>query len=91
LAKSLSCVIAVAPPGEREADAVSMMHPFRVEPDAIDAVACERCGHPAWEHCVGEVCAECERQNGRSTCKGFFLAEFAEVTIHAFEEHLLGY
>jgi len=61
------------------------MHPFRTLPDAIDAVVCGRCGHPAWDHCVSETCAECTNRNRWNACNGFALKGFKAAPASTFE------
>jgi hypothetical protein len=61
------------------------MHPFRTLPDTIDAVVCGRCGHPVWDHCVSETCAECEDRNHWNGCNGFALAGFQAAPVSVSE------
>jgi hypothetical protein len=67
------------------AEVLIIMHPFRTVPDPIDSVVCGRCGHPVWDHCVGDTCAECESRNRWNACNRFKLAGFAETPPSAFE------
>jgi hypothetical protein len=89
LAKSLYFVTGIAPAAIRAADAHNIMHPFRTSPDPIDSVACARCGHPAWAHCVSDACAECESHDAATACTVFALAGFTAVTSIAYEEYSL--
>jgi hypothetical protein len=63
-----------------------MQHPFRTLPDTIDAVVCGRCGHPVWDHCVSDTCAECETRESGQACQVFSLVGFTEVRPTTFEE-----
>jgi hypothetical protein len=65
------------------------MHPFRTAPEPIDAVACGRCGHPAWDHYVSEACAECASRETWSACKRFALAGFKEAAPTTYEEFMI--
>ncbi len=51
------------------------MHPFRVQPEAIDRVICGNCGHPAWDHCVSEG-AEYDAHEDNGACRHFSLTGF---------------
>jgi hypothetical protein len=62
------------------------MHPFRILPDPIDSVACGHCGHPVWDHCVGDTCAECDNRDPASACQKFWLYGFTEATTSTFED-----
>ncbi len=56
-------------------------------PEAIDSVICGRCGHPAWDHCIGEEpCAECDSRGSWMPCKAFKLRGFIATAAGAFEE-----
>jgi hypothetical protein len=76
LAKTLLFVTGVATPAKPEADADSIMHPFRTLPDQIDGVVCGQCGHPAWDHCHSDTCEECNSRNPERACKAFTLTGF---------------
>jgi hypothetical protein len=52
------------------------MHPFRVQPAAIDRVICGNCGHPAWDHFVSEAGAECDGHDSAGACRYFALTGF---------------
>jgi hypothetical protein len=52
------------------------MHPFRTLPDTIDGVVCGRCGHPVWDHCEADTCAECANADPGSACNSFVLTGF---------------
>ena len=44
------------------------MHPFRVQPEAIDQVICGKCGQPAWDHFANESSSEFEGHERNGTC-----------------------
>ena len=71
---------------EPAADGVYIMYPFRTVPDAIDRVACERCGLPVWHHYSGELSLESEPDEAGSACARFRLYSFAEDAAHAVDE-----
>jgi hypothetical protein len=52
------------------------MHPFRVQPEAIDRVICGNCGHPAWDHFISEAGAECDSRESSGACRYFALTGF---------------
>ena len=54
------------------------MHPFRVQPDAIDRVICGNCGQPAWDHFQGEERSEYESYERNGVCRSFRLIGFHE-------------
>ena len=84
-------ITGASPIGKPEADEVIIMHPFRTLPDTIDGVVCGRCGHPAWDHCVSDTCAECDNREADAACNVFSLAGFTAMTASTFEEYAIGH
>jgi hypothetical protein len=59
------------------------MYPFRTLPDTIDGVICGNCGHPVWDHCISDSCAECGGHDPGSACRSFSLYGFVAANLSA--------
>jgi len=62
----------------------SAMYSFRNEPDAIDRLHCERCGHDLWAHCNAD-----RSLDASSVCPDFILPDFTAIIPTLRGEHVL--
>jgi hypothetical protein len=62
------------------------MFPFRTLPDPIDRLACERCGHPVWDHYAGDDCDEHITSDIRTACRLFAPYGFEPASLNAIEQ-----
>ncbi|HEV8021307.1 MAG TPA: hypothetical protein VGP41_08615 [Candidatus Lustribacter sp.] len=63
------------------------MLPFRTYPDPIDRIACDRCGHPLWDHCISLSYAEYQSGDETTACNRFALPDFTELTPATLDAH----